>query len=135
MFGDRKRRAQRLSESAARNLEPGETVVEIVQAQTGQSAMANMTGVAVSGIVAAETGIAHRTKTKAQPHVIVATERQLYVMLLSGARLLDVGDVVAKIPLAEADIRLEKDQLMLGDVAFHIIPGFRGRAQRVVELT
>jgi hypothetical protein len=134
MFGDRTRRASRLSEAAAKNLDPGETVVEIVQCQAGQSAMANMTAVATSGLVSAETGIAYRAKVKAAPHLLVATERNIYAMTLSGARLFDVGEVVAKVPLAEAELRLEKDSVMFGGVALHVIPGFGDRARRLVDL-
>ena len=112
MFGGRKRRVAQLSDGAAKHLEPGETVAEIVQTQTGQSAMANMTAVATSGFVSAETGIGYRAKVKAAPHLLVATERHVYAMELSGARLLNVGDVVAKVPLEEAELRLEKDAVI-----------------------
>ena len=107
---------EKLSAGAARNLEPGETVCELVQTQTGQTAAANATAVMNSEFVSAQSGIPFRVKTKAGPHVLVATERNLYAMTLSGARLLNVGDVVMKLPLdqAQADLSYEKRQLILG---------------------
>jgi hypothetical protein len=54
-------------------------------------------------------------------------------MRLSGARLLDVGEVVAKATLDEAELRLEGDQVFFAGVGFHIIPGFRQRAERLVK--
>jgi hypothetical protein len=133
MFGGRKRRVEKLSAGAARNLEPGETVCELVQTQTGQTAAANATAVMNSEFVSAQSGIPFRVKTKAGPHVLVATERNLYAMTLSGARLLNVGDVVLKLPLdqAEADLSYEKRQLILGGETFHVMGLFGEHADRL----
>ena len=84
-----------------------------MQTQTGQSATANVTAVMNSGFVSAELGTPYRSKVEAGSHVLVASDRNLYAMRLSGARLLDVGDVVLKAPLDQADLRQDKRQLDL----------------------
>ena len=56
-----------------------------------------------SGLISAHSGRFHRAKVNAGPHVLVATDRNLYAMRLSGARLLDVGEVVMKAPLDQAE--------------------------------
>ena len=43
--------------------------------------------------MSSELGMFYRSKVSAGPHVLVATDRNLYAMKLSGRRLLDVGDV------------------------------------------
>jgi len=104
MFGGRKKRVEKLSAGAMANLEDGESIRELVQTQTGQSAAANASAVATSGLVSSELGIFYRSEVSAGPHVLVATERNLYAMKLSGGRLLDVGDVVLKAPLDKAEL-------------------------------
>jgi hypothetical protein len=133
VFGGRKKRVQRLSAGAQRNLEAGEEIAEVVQVQTGQSAGANATAVEVSGLVSSETGFAYRSKTKAVPHVLVATDRHLYAMRLSGARLLDVGDVVLKVPLDQLELRQEKNRLLFGDTTFYVMGLFGEHATRLTE--
>ena len=131
MFGGRKRRVAKLSAGAERNLEPGESIQEVVQVQTGASAASNATAVEVSGLVSSETGVPYRASTKAVPHVVVATDRNLYAMRLSGARLLDVGDVVVKVPLDEADLRHEKNRLSFGGHTFFVMGLFGEHARRL----
>ena len=46
MFGGRKKRVEKLSAGARANLEEGESIRELVQVQTGQSAAANASAVA-----------------------------------------------------------------------------------------
>jgi hypothetical protein len=41
--------------------------------------------------MSAQMGAAYRVKVNAGPHILVATDRNLYAMRLSGGRLLDVG--------------------------------------------
>ena len=98
MFGGRKKRVEKLSAGAQANLEDGESIRELVQTQTGQSAAANASAVSTSAFMSAELGTLYRSEVSAGPHVLVATDRNLYAMKLSGARLLDVGDVVLKAP-------------------------------------
>ena len=131
MFGGRRRRLEKLSAGAARNLESGESVRELVQTQTGQPASANAAGVMTSEFVTAQTGTPYRSKTKAGPHILVATERNLYAMTLSGARLLDVGDVVLKVPLDQADLRQDKRRLTFGGMTFHVMALFGEHADRL----
>jgi hypothetical protein len=54
--------------------------------------------------VSSQLGIFYRSDVSARPHALIATDRNLYAMKLSGARLLDVGDVVLKLPLDEAGL-------------------------------
>ena len=124
---------EKLSAGASQNLEDGESIRELVQVQTGQSAAANASAVMNSEFVSAETGAPFRAKVKAGPHVLVATERNLYAMKLSGARLLDVGEVVAKVPVGEADLRQEKRKLILGGTTFHVMGLFGEHADRLYE--
>lgn len=133
MFGGRKRRVAKLSEGAQPNLEPGEVIRQVVQVQTGRSAAANATAVEVSELVSAETGLPYRSPTKATPHILVATDRNLYAMRLSGGRLLDVGDVVLKVPLDEAELRHEKNTLSFGGERFYVMGLFGEHAIRLAD--
>lgn len=131
VFGGRKRRVQKLSAGAERNLEPGESIRVIVQTQTGQSAAANATAVATSEFMSAQTEAPYRAKVDAGPHVLVATDRNVYAMTLSGGRLLDVGDVVLKVPLDDVELRRGKKQLMFGGITFHVMGLFGPHADQL----
>src|SRR5919106_2429419 len=76
----------------------GESIRELVQTQTGQSAAANASAVSTSAFMSSELGTFYRSAVNAGPHVLLATNRNLYAMKPSGGRLLDVGDVVLKAP-------------------------------------
>jgi len=131
MFGGRKKRVEKLSAGARANLEDGESIRELVQVQTGQSAAANASAVASSAFVSSELGIFHRSKVNAGPHVLVATDHNLYAMGLSGGRLLDVGEVVMKAPLDQAELYRGKKALTFGGVKFHVMAGFGEHADRL----
>lgn len=133
VFGGRKKRVEKLSAGARANLDEGETIRELVQVQTGQSAMANASGVAGAAFVSSELGILHRSKVNAGPHVLVATDRNLYAMALSGGRLLDVGEVVIKAPLGQAGLYRGKKTLSFGGVKFHIMALFGQHAERLYD--
>jgi hypothetical protein len=133
VFGGRKRRVEKLSGGASANLEDGESIRELVQTQTGQSAGANASAVATSAFVSSELGVFYRSKVSAGPHLLVATDRNLYAMELSGGRLLDVGDVVFKAPLDKADLYREKKTLTLGGVKFHVMGMFGEHADRLYD--
>ena len=133
MFGGRRRRVEKLSAGAAKNLEDGESIQELVQVQTGQSAMANASAVGWSGFMSSELGVAYRVKVNAGPHVLVATDRNLYAMTLSGNRLLDVGDVVIKAPLEEAQIGRKEKQLIFGGEIFNVMALFGDHADALYE--
>jgi hypothetical protein len=133
MFGGRKKRVEKLSAGALPNLEDGESIQELVQTQTGQSAAANASAVATSAFVSSELGIFHRSEVNAGPHVLVATDRNLYAMTLSGGRLLDVGDVVLKAPIDQADLYRGKKALTFGGVKFHVMAFFGEHADRLYE--
>jgi hypothetical protein len=133
MFGGRKKRVAKLSAGAKANLEEGESIRELVQTQTGQSAAANASAVGTSAFMSSELGIFHRSKVSAGPHVLVATDRNLYAMKLSGNRLLDVGDVVLKSPLDEADLYQGKKALTFGGIKFHVMALFGEHADRLYD--
>jgi hypothetical protein len=133
MFGGRKKRVAKLSAGAAAKLEDGELVRELVQTQTGQSAAANASAVGTSALMSSELGIFHRSEVHAGPHVLVATDRNLYAMTLSGNRLLDVGDVVLKAPLDKAGLYRGKKALTFGGIKFHVMALFGEHADRLYD--
>ena len=133
MFGGRKKRVAKLSAGAKANLEEGESIRELVQTQTGQSAAANASAVGTSAFMSSELGILHRSKVSAGPHVLVATDRNLYAMKLSGNRLLDVGDVALKSPLDEAGLYQGKKTLTFGGIKFHVMLAFGEHADRLYD--
>jgi hypothetical protein len=69
----------------------------------------------------------------AGPHVLVATDRNLYAMKLSGRRLLDVGEVAVKAPLDKADLYQGKKALTFGGVKFHVMALFGEHADRLYD--
>jgi hypothetical protein len=131
MFGGRTRRVGKLAEGAVKNLESGEEIRELVQTQTGQAAWDNAGAVMRSGVMSEEFGTPYVAKTKAGPHILVATDRNLYAMTLSGARLLNVGDVVLKAPLDQAELRQGKKTLVFDGETFHVMAGFGEHADRL----
>ncbi|MCL4286053.1 MAG: hypothetical protein KJ006_00215 [Thermoleophilia bacterium] len=133
MFGGRRKRVEKLSAGARLNLEDGEQIHELVQVQTGQSAAANASAVAASAFVSSELGTFHRSEVRAGPHVLVATDRTLYAMTLSGNRLLDVGGVVLKAPLEKAGLYRGKKALTFGGVKFHVMALFGEHAERLYD--
>jgi hypothetical protein len=133
MLGGRKKRVERLSVGANANLEDGESIRELVQTQTGQSAAANASAVGTSELMSSQLGILYRSEVRAGPHVLVATDRNLYAMKLSGARLLDVGEVVLKIPLERADLYQGKKTLTFGGIKFHVMGLFGEHADRLYD--
>jgi hypothetical protein len=133
VFGGRRRRVEKLRAGAAKNLEPGESIRELVQTQTGQSAGANATAVMNSYFVSAQTGMAYRSQVNAAPHLLVVTDRNLYALTLSGARLLNVGSVVVKVPLNQVDLQQEKGRLIFGGVVFNVMGLFGERATRLAN--
>jgi hypothetical protein len=54
-------------------------------------------------------------------------------MGLSGARLLDVGEVVMKAPLDQAGLYRGKKALSFGGVKFHVMAGFGEHADGLYE--
>lgn len=131
MLGGRRKRVEKLSAGATANLEDGESIRELVQTQTGQSAAANASAVGTSAFMSSELGIFHRSEVRAGPHVLVATDRNLYAMTLSGRRLLDVGDVVLKAPLDQAALYKGKKALTFGGIRFHVMALFGEHADRL----
>jgi hypothetical protein len=65
--------------------------------------------------------------------VLVATDRNLYAMKLSGRRLLDVGEVAVKAPLDKADLYQGKKALTFGGVKFHVMALFGEHADRLYD--
>jgi hypothetical protein len=133
MLGGRKKRVEKLSAGAKAHLEDGESIRELVQTQTGQSAGANASAVGTSGFMSSELGTLYRSEVSAGPHVLVATDRNLYAMTLSGNRLLDVGDVVLKAPLEKAGLYQGKKTLTFGGIKFHVMWLFGEHADLLYE--
>jgi hypothetical protein len=133
VFGGRKKRVEKLTAGATANLEDGESIRELVQTQTGQSAAANASAVGTSAFMSSELGIFYRSEVRAGPHVLVATDRNLYAMTLSGGRLLDVGEVVLKAPLDKAELYQGKKTLSFGGIKFHVMALFGEHADRLYE--
>jgi hypothetical protein len=133
MLGGRKKRVEKLIAGAKVNLEEGESIRELVQTQTGQPAAANASAVGTSELMSSQLGIFYRSEVRAGPHILVATERNLYAMKLSGARLLDVGEVVLKIPLDRAALYRGKKTLSFGGVKFHVMGLFGEHADRLYD--
>jgi hypothetical protein len=86
-----------------------------------------------SEFMTSQIGAPYRAKVKAGPHVLVATDRNLYAMKLSGARLLDVGDVVIKVPLGDAELHRDGRKLEIGGLTFHVMALFGEHADRLCE--
>jgi hypothetical protein len=133
MLGGRKKRVEKLSAGANANLEDGESIRELVQTQTGQSAAANASAVATSAFMSSELETFYRSEVSAGPHVLVATDRNLYAMKLSGGRLLDVGDVVLKVPLDKAELYRGKKTLSFGGIKFYVMALFGEHADSLYD--
>jgi hypothetical protein len=94
----REKRVAKLGEGAAKLMQPGEEVREVVQAQTG--ADPSLAGArAVEGI---DPG--------AVSFVLIVTDRHVYAITLGGGRLLDPREVRQAIPLEEASVTLTAGQ-------------------------
>jgi hypothetical protein len=74
MFGGRKKRVEKLSARAKTNLEDGESIRELVQTQTGQSAAANASAVATSAFIV--SGRITASSATATGALTVAGDRQ-----------------------------------------------------------
>jgi hypothetical protein len=133
MLGGRKKRVEKLSAGAKANVEDGEWIRELVQTQIGQSAAANASAVSTSAFMSSELGVFYRSEVNAGPHLLVATDRNLYAMKLSGGRLLDVGDVVLKAPLDKADLFQGHKTLTFGGIEFHVMGLFGEHADRLYD--
>lgn len=102
---------------------------ELVQVQTGQSAWANAGQVAgpTTQVELAAQGVywtSSPSGRKPGPHILVATDRNVYAMRLSGARLFDVGEVVLRMPLSDTEVSRNKDVIGLSGIDFHVMVGF-----------
>jgi hypothetical protein len=83
--------------------------------------------------MSSQLGIFYRSEVSAGPHVLVATDRNLYAMKLSGGRLLDVGEVVLKAPLDEAGLYQGNKTLTFGGIKFHVMALFGEHADRLYD--
>lgn len=113
---EEKGRAKKYVQNAARHLEPGESVREVVQTQIGQSARetgARVFTVSQGGALPVET---------TGPHLLLATDRNVYAMQLSGSTLMKVGEVSLKVPLAEADVKPDgKKKILFQGKTFNVM--------------
>jgi hypothetical protein len=99
----RERRIAKLTANAQQSLEPGEQVVEVVQVQQGETPSATGGGAAAAYIGATRP----LSSARADPSVVILTDQHLYVLELTGSRLLDVGAARQKIPLDHAIARVD----------------------------
>jgi hypothetical protein len=98
----RKRRIAKLTANAQQSLEPGEQVLEVVQVQQGETPSATGGGAAATAL-----GRGLSWSVRADPSVVILTDRYLYVLELTGGRLLSVGAARQKIPVDHAIARVE----------------------------
>jgi hypothetical protein len=121
---ERKRRPKKLVQAAALLLDEGETVRELVQTQVGRSALS-------SSIDGAD---GHMKRGMPEPHLLFATDRNVYATRLSGARLYKVGEVVFKVPLGEADVRADgKRKIFFEGKTFHVMGTWGSHASRFLS--
>jgi hypothetical protein len=117
-FGDRSKRIAKIAGSATPHLEAGEEVRELVQVQTGRTAEHNRWAVVQAG----EYGeVNWREEGTVQSLAVLATDRNVYVVTLTGVRLLDVGQVAFKQPLADAPVTVEDKVITVDDVPLHVM--------------
>ena len=130
-FKDRSKRIARIATGAAPHLEPGETVQELVQVQTGRTAAANALAVqdAFQNLSAdwEEEG-------KVQSLAVLATDRNIYVVTLTGLRLLDVGTVIYKQPIAEARVTVGDKVITIDDRSLHVMEHFEPHVAALRDL-
>jgi hypothetical protein len=125
--GGRRRRVKKLVEAAEPHLEAGEAVHEVVQTQTGESALA--TAGAILTVVEGEGSGPHVRGSCA----LMATGRNVYAMKLGGAALTQVEGPELKVPIAEAGVRLEGRKIILEGITFHVMALFGRRAKSFVQ--
>ena len=113
--GGRRKRAEKLVERAKPHLEPGETVHEVVQTQTGESAAA--TGGAILTVVEG-AGMGPHVRSS---YALMATGRNVYAMRLGGATLTQVEEPQLKVPISEAGVRLEGRKIILWMLAIGLL--------------
>jgi len=129
--GPRHRRVARIAAGATSHLESGETVQELVEAQSGPSPDRDSASSGSSGNTEAKAA-GRRDAPTADPQVLLATERHLYAIRLSGPALLEVGEVVLKLVLSDVTMSLEHDELRVDGHAFRVAWAFGADAERLV---
>jgi hypothetical protein len=113
---------------AQQQLEEHDVVREVVQVQTGESAIetagaiANLAGPGVGSLPNVRGSFA-----------LMATERHVYAMPLKGARLTSVEEAWLKQPLSETRVRLEGRKIVLQGQTFHVMALFGRRAKSFVD--
>lgn len=126
--GGRRRRVAKLVEGAQSHLEAGETVREVVQVQTGQSATETAGGIANlagpgSGSIPSVSG----------SFALMATDSHVYAMPLEGSTLTKVGEPRLKINLEQAQMQREGSRIIFGGKSFHVMWLFGRRAKSFTE--
>jgi hypothetical protein len=125
VFGERTKRAAKIVESAQQLLDPGDEVQEVVQVQTGRTAGANAGAVewAVYGMPLLDRGV--------HSLAILATDETIYVVTLTGARLLNVGEIVFKEPIDDAEISFEDMVIMFNGHRLHVMGNWGQHVKRL----
>ena len=137
-FGDRSKRIAKIAASAAPHLEDGEEVRELVQVQTGRTADANAVAVQDAYRYGASGGELGRFNWPAEKAVqslaVLATDRNLYVVTLTGIRLLEVGEVVFKQILAEAEATVGDKVITVDGVPLHVMNHYEAHVNGLRDL-
>ena len=95
---DRGRRAESISRDAARFLEPGETILHVVQVGAGR--VKGSTEIVVGEYPATVT-----SQRRARFYGLIATERNLYALRLGGEHHRQPAAVLLKWPVGQVSIR------------------------------
>lgn len=122
--GGRRRRVGKLVDGASSYLEAGETVREVVQVQTGQSAMETAGGIANLGGPGSGS-----FPSVSGSFALMATDTHVYAMPLKGSTLTRVEKPVLKIELDQAQVRREGSRIFFGGKSFHVMWLFGRRAK------
>jgi len=131
-FGERKRRTARIVASASPHLPPGSVVRQFVQVQSGRHAGANatpITGPIIGDFVSTSSLLGIGVK----PLAVLATDSELFVLPLVGARLLDVEPPLYRAALPGASVTLEDDKLTVDGATLFVMMGMGRRAKWLAE--
>ena len=131
LFKDRSKRIARIAASAAPLLEPGEEVQALVQVQTGRTAAANAAAVQDAF---QRLSADWEAEGRVQSLAVLATERNVYVVTLTGLRLLDVGTVIHKQPIAGARVAVGDKVITIDDLELHVMENFEPHVAALRDL-
>ena len=130
-FGDRSKRIAKIADSAAPHLEDGEEVRELVQVQTGRTAEDNAAAVRSAYL---HGSVNKQIEAGIRSFAVLATDRNLYIVTLTGTRLLDVGEVVFKESFDNARVSVEDKVITIDDVRLHVMNHYESHVAGLRDL-